>query len=87
MVYGHTTMTHTIGEVARMSGVTVRTLHHYDEIGLLEPRRRTEAGYRVYDEGDLRRLQQILFYRELGLRVRRSITGPVRSVPRGEAQT
>jgi DNA-binding transcriptional MerR regulator len=62
-------MTRTIGEVARLSGVTIRTLHHYDEIGLLEPSDRTEAGYRVYDEDDLRRLQQILFYRELGFRL------------------
>ncbi len=59
-------MTHTIGEVARLAGVTVRTLHHYDEIGLLEPGDRTPSGYRVYDRDDLRRLQQILFYRELG---------------------
>ena len=50
-------MTHTVSEVARLSGVTVRTLHHYDEIGLLEPSGRTEAGYRLYDRADLERLQ------------------------------
>jgi DNA-binding transcriptional MerR regulator len=56
----------TVGAVARMSGVTVRTLHHYDEIGLLRASRRSEAGYRRYDDTDLDRLQRILFYRELG---------------------
>ena len=55
-----------VGAVARMAGITVRTLHHYDQIGLLRPSRRTEAGYRRYTDGDLDRLQQILFYRELG---------------------
>jgi len=44
----------------------VRALHHYDEIGLVSPSGRSEAGYRLYDEGDLERLQQVLFYRELG---------------------
>lgn len=48
-----------------MSGVSVRTLHHYDEIGLLPASGRTEAGYRLYSDTDLRRLQRILFYREL----------------------
>jgi DNA-binding transcriptional MerR regulator len=55
-----------VGEVARLSGVTVRTLHHYDEIGLLSPRERTAAGYRRYSPADLERLQQIVAYRELG---------------------
>lgn len=55
-----------VGEVARLAGVTVRTLHHYDEIGLLRPGGRTAAGYRLYDERDLVRLQRILAYRELG---------------------
>ena len=55
-----------VGDVARLAGVTVRTLHHYDEIGLLHPTGRTEAGYRRYSDEDLERLQQILFYRELG---------------------
>jgi DNA-binding transcriptional MerR regulator len=58
---------HTVGEVARLSGVTVRTLHHYDRIGLLRPTRRTEAGYRLYDRAALARLQQVLVYRDLGL--------------------
>jgi DNA-binding transcriptional MerR regulator len=56
----------TVGAVARMSGVTVRTLHHYDEVGLLRASRRSDAGYRRYDDADLDRLQRILFYRELG---------------------
>lgn len=56
----------TVKEAARLSGVSVRTLHHYDEIRLLRPAARSEAGYRLYGEGELRRLQQILFFRELG---------------------
>jgi DNA-binding transcriptional MerR regulator len=61
---------HTIGEVARLAHVSVRTLHHYDEIGLLSPSARSEAGYRLYSEDDLARLQQVLLYRELGLPLR-----------------
>ena len=57
---------HTVGEVARFSRVSVRTLHHYDEIGLLQPQGRTESGYRLYTDRDLERLQQVLFFRELG---------------------
>ncbi len=56
----------TIGEVARVAHVTVRTLHHYDDIGLLRPSARSAAGYRLYEDADLERLQQILCYRELG---------------------
>lgn len=59
-------MSHTVGAVARLAGVTVRTLHHYDEIGLLTPGDRSDAGYRRYGDADLERLQRILFYRELG---------------------
>ncbi len=55
-----------VGKVAELASVSVRTLHHYDEIGLLSPSGRSEAGYRLYDDADLVRLQQILFYRELG---------------------
>lgn len=58
--------TYSVGQVAELAGVTVRALHHYDRIGLLRPSDRTEAGYRLYTAGDLERLQQILFYRELG---------------------
>ncbi len=59
-------MSYTVGRVAEIAGVTVRTLHHYDEIGLLTPGDRSSAGYRRYDDADLERLQQILLYRELG---------------------
>ncbi|MFD5424494.1 MerR family transcriptional regulator [Streptomyces sp. NPDC127084] len=59
-------MSYSVGRVADLAGVTVRTLHHYDEIGLLSPGGRSHAGHRRYDDGDLDRLQQILFYRELG---------------------
>jgi DNA-binding transcriptional MerR regulator len=59
-------VSYSVGTVTRMSGVTVRTLHHYDEIGLLPPSGRTPAGYRRYCDADLERLQQILGYRELG---------------------
>ena len=55
-----------VGEVAALAGVTVRTLHHYDRIGLVRPGARTSAGYRTYDAHDLDRLQQVLLYRELG---------------------
>ena len=61
-----TTTGYTVGAVARLAGVTVRTLHHYDEIGLVQPSGRTTAGYRVYEEGDLARLRDVLSYRELG---------------------
>ncbi|MFF8788534.1 MerR family transcriptional regulator [Streptomyces sp. NPDC015125] len=59
-------MSYSVGQVAAFAGVTVRTLHHYDEIGLLLPGERNLAGHRRYGEDDLDRLQQILFYRELG---------------------
>src|SRR3954447_24250967 len=56
----------TVKEVAQLSGTTVRALHHYDEIGLLRPAERSEAGYRLYSRADLERLQEILGWRELG---------------------
>ena len=55
-----------IQEAARLTGVTERTLRYYDRIGLLRPSGMTESGYRLYDDDALRRLQQILFFRELG---------------------
>ncbi|MEI2826521.1 MAG: MerR family transcriptional regulator [Dermatophilaceae bacterium] len=55
----------TVGQVAERFGVTVRTLHHYDEIGLLTPSERTSAGYRVYTHDDLARLRTIVVYRRL----------------------
>lgn len=59
-------MPYTIGEVAALARVTVRTLHHYDEIGLVRPSARSAAGYRLYGEDDLARLQHVLAYRGLG---------------------
>jgi len=59
-------MSYTVGQVANLAGVTVRTLHHYGQIGLLEPQDRSGVGYRRYSDEDLQRLQHILFYRELG---------------------
>jgi len=55
----------TVKQLSKMAGVTPRTLHHYDEIGLLEPSRIGDNGYRYYGEESLLKLQQILFYREL----------------------
>ena len=58
---------YTVSQLANMARVSVRTLHHYDQIGLLRPASRTGAGYRLYGEPELLRLQQILFFRELDL--------------------
>ena len=56
-----------VGELARATGLTVRALHHYDEVGLLVPSERTSAGHRLYDGEDVRRLYRILALRRLGL--------------------
>ena len=55
-----------VGDLARRTGLTVRTLHHYDAIGLLKPSLHTEAGYRLYTRADVARLQQVLSLRQLG---------------------
>lgn len=55
----------TVKDISRISGVTVRTLHHYDEIGLLKPAYTAENGYRMYDDTSLKKLQSILLFREL----------------------
>ncbi len=55
----------TVNEVSKITGVSVRTLQYYDKIGLLKPASYTEAGYRVYDDSSLEKLQQILLFREL----------------------
>jgi DNA-binding transcriptional MerR regulator len=71
--------TYQVKDVARLTGVSVRTLHHYDAIGLLVPSGRTSAGYRLYTDADLLRLQQVLIGRELGLcleDIRRSLDDP-----------
>lgn len=54
-----------IKEITDLVGISVRTLHYYDEIGLLTPDETTDSGYRVYSQANLETLQQILFYREL----------------------
>lgn len=69
----------TVGEVAHRYGITVRTLHHYDEIGLLAPSERTPAGYRVYTDADLERLATVVVYRRLGFgldEIRELLDGP-----------
>ena len=71
--------TYQVSEVARITGISIRALHHYDAIGLLVPKQRTDAGYRVYDQDDLLRLQQVLIGREQGLaleEIRRSLDDP-----------
>lgn len=74
-----TSRTYQVKELAALARVSVRTLHHYDEIGLLVPSRRSAAGYRLYSDADVLRLQQILIGRELGLaleQIRRSLDDP-----------
>src|SRR5215469_13408834 len=70
-------MAYTVKQVAGLSGVSVRTLHFYDELGLLKPAYVNANGYRYYEEPQLLTLQQILFYRELGVELReiRNILG------------
>ncbi|BBM86104.1 MerR family transcriptional regulator [Candidatus Uabimicrobium amorphum] len=62
-------MFYKVKEVAEITGVTVRTLHHYDRIGLLTPAQTSQAGYRLYSEDNLEKLQQILFFREIDFRL------------------
>lgn len=57
----------TVKEISNITGISVRTLHYYDEIGLLEPTDKSDAGYRLYDDKALERLQQILFFREFDI--------------------
>ena len=68
-----------IGELARLVGVSVRTLHHYDDLGLLQPATRSESGYRLYDAGQLATLRHILALSRLGLSL-----DEIRSVTQGE---
>ncbi|MGW2204311.1 MerR family transcriptional regulator [Streptomyces sp. NPDC001774] len=74
----------TVGQVSARLGVTVRALHHWDEIGLARPSLRTPAGYRLYTAGDLERLHRIVVYRELGLgldRIRVVLDDPAADLP------
>ena len=58
----------TISQIAELTGISTRTLQYYDEIGLLKPSRLTQSGYRFYDDEAMQKLQQILFFKELGFR-------------------
>lgn len=60
-------MAFSVGELAKLTGVTIRTLHHYDEIGLVSPSARSRSSYRLYDDRDVLRLHQVLLLRELGM--------------------
>jgi MerR family transcriptional regulator, thiopeptide resistance regulator len=74
-----------VKDVARLTGVSIRTLHHYDAIGLLVPGGRTAGGYRLYTDADLLRLQQILIGRELGLRSKGVVARPTSTAARSRA--
>ena len=63
----------TVHEVADLTGITIRTLHYYDEIGLLKPTMVTDSKYRLYTDDDLSRLQEILFFREVGFALKERI--------------
>ena len=69
----------TVKEIAEITGISARTLHYYDEIGLLKPTAKSEAGYRLYDDKSLETLQQILFFREFDIplkEIKSIITSP-----------
>ena len=57
----------TVKEISDLTGISVRTLHYYDEIGLLKPTEKSDAGYRLYDDKALETLQQVLFFREFDI--------------------
>lgn len=72
-------MEYTVQSLARLAGVSARTLRYYDEIGILKPARINSSGYRIYGQDEVNRLQQILFYRELGVSlevIKKIITSP-----------
>ena len=73
---------YTVKEISKLSGASVRTLHHYDAIGLLKPTEVTQAGYRLYDQAALERLRQILLFRELGFPLKE--IGRILSLPEQE---
>ncbi|MCM3127999.1 MULTISPECIES: MerR family transcriptional regulator [unclassified Paenibacillus] len=72
-------MLYKVKEVAKFTGVTIRTLHHYDEIGLVKPDEVTESGHRLYSDDNLKRLQQVLFFREIGFTLQE--IGPILDRP------
>ena len=57
----------TVKEISELTGISIRTLHYYDQIGLFNPTDKSEAGYRLYDDNALKQLQQILFFREFDI--------------------
>src|SRR3954468_11887763 len=72
-------MEYTIQKLASLAGVSTRTLRYYDEIGILKPARINSSGYRIYGQAEVNRLQQILFYRELGVNlesIKEIVTAP-----------
>jgi DNA-binding transcriptional MerR regulator len=69
-------MEYTVQKLGRMAGVSTRTLRYYDEIGILKPARINSSGYRIYGQAEVDRLQQILFYRELGVGIKEIVTAP-----------
>lgn len=74
-----------IGELAEQTGLSIRTLHYYDEIGLLSPSHRSDAGHRLYASEDIVRLQQILSLRQLSFslkEIRECLASPEFSLPR-----
>lgn len=60
----------TTSQVAELTGISIRTLQYYDEMGLLKPSELTQSGYRLYNDEALQKLQQILFFRELGFKLK-----------------
>jgi DNA-binding transcriptional MerR regulator len=72
-------MEYTVQKLARLAGVSTRTLRYYDELGILKPARMSSSGYRIYGKAEIDRLQQILFYRELGVsldQIKEIVTDP-----------
>jgi DNA-binding transcriptional MerR regulator len=72
-------MEYTVQKLAQLAGISTRTLRYYDEIGILKPARISSSGYRIYGQAEINRLQQILFYRELGVsldRIKNIVTAP-----------
>jgi DNA-binding transcriptional MerR regulator len=68
MLSGGSYMEYTVQKLGRLAGTSTRTLRYYNEIGILKPARMNSSGYRIYGQAEVDRLQQILFYKELGLR-------------------
>ncbi|MGO0806770.1 MerR family transcriptional regulator, partial [Clostridioides difficile] len=60
-------MEYTVQKLSKLAGISTRTLRYYDEIGLLKPLKINSSGYRIYGQNEVNKLQQILFYRELGI--------------------